>query len=175
MVIKLTDMQLVLLTVACQREDGSLLPPAESLGDFDSRIRKSIEALIKKQLASEVEGMTSNRAWRTDGDVVIGAVITDAGRAVIELPKVGDPVASGQPKIQQPARAAPSRKASKQDQVIVMMQREGGAPLTEMTEATGWLPHSVRAVLSCLRKKGYEISRTGSESGSVYRIVRAAQ
>ena len=53
------------------------------------------------------------------------------------------------------------------------MQRRQGASLAEITEATGWLPHSARAVLSGLRKKGFEIDRTNSEGGSVYRVTKA--
>lgn len=40
--------------------------------------------------------------------------------------------------------------------------------------ATGWLPHTVRAVLSGLRKKGHRIDRQQGPAGSVYRIVPAA-
>jgi hypothetical protein len=37
---KLTDMQLILLTTASQRDDGSLLPPAESISDAGTGFRR---------------------------------------------------------------------------------------------------------------------------------------
>jgi hypothetical protein len=38
--------------------------------------------------------------------------------------------------------------------------------------ATGWLPHTTRAALTGLRRRGYTIERERSEKGgSVYRIV----
>ena len=73
MTAKLSDIQFVLLTAACQREDGGLLPPPESLGDQTGRIRKAVEALIKNDLAAEKEGMTAAQAWRSDGDLTIGS------------------------------------------------------------------------------------------------------
>lgn len=80
---KLTDMQLILLTSAWQREDGSLLPPPESLGDKQTAIYKTIEGFIKKGFAAEKEGMTAAQTWRTDGDLTFGVVITEAGLATI--------------------------------------------------------------------------------------------
>ena len=39
--------------------------------------------------------------------------------------------------------------------------------------ATGWLPHTTRAALTGLRKRGYAIERSAGEGGSVYRIATA--
>jgi uncharacterized protein DUF3489 len=50
-----------------------------------------------------------------------------------------------------------SRKAaagSKQDRVIALLQRPGGATLDNLVKATGWQPHSVRGFLAgTVRKK----------------------
>jgi hypothetical protein len=51
--IRLNDMQLVLLATAAQREDGSLMPLPESVGDQADRAKKAVEQLIKKGLAAE--------------------------------------------------------------------------------------------------------------------------
>ena len=48
---------------------------------------------------------------------------------------------------------------NKTGRVIALLRRGGGASLTEITDATGWLPHSARAVLTGLRKKGYAIEK----------------
>lgn len=60
---------------------------------------------------------------------------------------------------------------SKTDAVIKLISRVHGASLAQLQKSTGWQPHTVRAVLSGLRKKGHTIERTKSEGGeSVYRI-----
>jgi hypothetical protein len=37
------------------------------------------------------------------------------------------------------------------------MRREAGASLEVLTSATGWQPHTVRAALTGLRKRGFEV------------------
>ena len=41
--------------------------------------------------------------------------------------------------------------------VIALLKRDGGATLEDITEATKWQPHSTRAMLTGLRKKGHAI------------------
>ena len=44
--------------------------------------------------------------------------------------------------------------------------------LTELTELTGWQPHSVRAALTRLRQRGHTIERAQSKSApSQYRLL----
>ena len=67
---------------------------------------------------------------------------------------------------------------TKQSQVIALMQREDGASLAELIDATHWQPHSVRGVISgILRKKlGLNVTCTSlPESGeNRYRIIESA-
>ena len=58
--------------------------------------------------------------------------------------------------------------ASKLSIVIDLLGRKKGACIEELASATGWLPHTTRAALTGLRRRGYEIERDRS---SVYRIV----
>ena len=81
---KLSDMQLILLATACQRDDGSILPPPDSLGDQMVRIRKAVAGLIKRGLANEIDVADASRSRREEDDRYIGVVITDVGRAIIE-------------------------------------------------------------------------------------------
>ncbi len=171
---KLTDMQLVLLTTACQRDDGSLLPPPETLGAQAARIRKAVETLIKKGLAAEQEGMAAAQAWRTDGDLVIGVTITDAGRAIIDPPVAADEIALAEDAAPSPPEPATTRPGSKQAQLIDMLKRKGGATLTDIVKATGWLPHTSRAALTGLRKKGHAISSGKIDGVTRYQIGGAA-
>jgi hypothetical protein len=63
------------------------------------------------------------------------------------------------------------RAGSKQAKIIELMKRAKGATLDEMIEATEWLPHTTRAALTGLRKRGFALERINDEAkGSVYRI-----
>lgn len=73
-----------------------------------------------------------------------------------------------------PAPAAdPAQVSSKQARIIELLHRPEGATITQLTQMTGWLPHSVRGVLSGVlkRKLGLAVeSRVEPDSGRVYRI-----
>ena len=63
------------------------------------------------------------------------------------------------------------RSGSKLANVIALLCRETGASVEELMASTGWLPHTTRAALTGLRKRGYAILREHrDEKGSVYRI-----
>jgi hypothetical protein len=70
----------------------------------------------------------------------------------------------------------PPRLGSKLDRVLGTLSSDKGATLDELTRATGWLPHTARAALTGLRKRGYEVRlvRGGSETASVYRLITPA-
>jgi hypothetical protein len=72
-------------------------------------------------------------------------------------------------------RKAPSgapRAGSKIADVIALLERESGATLREVADATGWLSHTTRAAFTGLRKRGYKVvsDRSDRERGSLYRI-----
>ena len=46
---------------------------------------------------------------------------------------------------------------TKNEQVIDLLSRKDGASLEEMSNLANWLPHSTRAFLTGLKKKGYTI------------------
>ena len=66
------------------------------------------------------------------------------------------------------------RSASKIAQVIALLERAEGATLAELVEATGWLPHTTRAALTGLRKKGRTIRKDSRGDVTCYRIEAAA-
>jgi hypothetical protein len=76
--------------------------------------------------------------------------------------------------IDRQAPTAPVRKESKSAQVIALLQRPDGATLDELIALTGWLPHTSRAAMTGLRKKGHEIQRTVIDGVSRYTIARAS-
>lgn len=54
--------------------------------------------------------------------------------------------------------------------MLSLLRRETGASLDELVAATGWLPHTTRAALTGLRKKGHAIDRQTVEGVSRYLI-----
>ena len=86
------------------------------------------------------------------------------------------PAAKAPARARKPAAAVVAPSGSKQSQLIALLRSAPGATLPQMTELTGWQPHTVRGTISgVLRKKlGLSVSCEASESGvRVYRIVGA--
>jgi Protein of unknown function (DUF3489) len=73
-----------------------------------------------------------------------------------------------------PAGVAVPRDGSKLAMVVERLQHADGATIVDLAQATGWLPHTTRAALTALRKRGYAVIREliGAR-GSVYRISDA--
>ena len=69
-----------------------------------------------------------------------------------------------------PAPATRNKTAT----VIALLEREEGATLAELIAATGWLPHTTRAALTGLRKKGHVIERSKRGEDTCYRIALSA-
>ncbi len=77
-------------------------------------------------------------------------------------------------KIEAGSSEAPSRTptTSKSDCVTRLLRRAKGATLAELQEVTSWQPHSVRAFLSGLRKKGSAVSKEQRKSGETAYHIR---
>jgi hypothetical protein len=66
----------------------------------------------------------------------------------------------------------PAPATSKSASVLKLLRRAKGASISELQEATAWQPHSVRAFLSGLRKKGSVLSKEQRKSGeTTYRLA----
>lgn len=156
---KLTDLQLALLTTAAERSDGSLLPASEHVSDLGAGIQKAIHSLVKYALVTETPVTDTNVSWRQNGNSYFGLLITSAGRAMIAEAPV--------PKTVLPAARADSKIAT----VAQLLRREAGASLDELVQVTGWLPHTTRAALTGLRKKGHAITRSGETGASRYHMA----
>jgi hypothetical protein len=79
--------------------------------------------------------------------------------------------ALGKPAGDDQSSPADFRAGSKQAKIVEMMKRAKGATLDELVEATDWLPHTTRAGLTGLRKRGLTVERMKDEGrGAVYRI-----
>lgn len=173
---KLNDLQLVLLSTAARRDDGSLFPVAGSIAKDEDRVRKTVQSLIKRTLVQE--GPTTDRrlAWREHHDQLIAVFISAAGRSLIDgtadgaEPGAGDESASKNEK----ASVDEVRKGSKKDLVLALLRRPDGATLDDLVTATRWLPHTTRAALTGLRKKGHAVEKTKRDGATCYRIAEVA-
>jgi len=171
---RLTDLQLILLSTAAQRDDGSLLPPPDSIGDRTPAVDKAIKSLLRRGLAAELDTSDVSDPLPTDRDRLIGVRITITGRAAIGASQDEEEEnrASEEPEEKSRPESEPSsRPVSKIGTVLSLLQREEGATLDEMVAATGWLPHTTRAALTGLRKKGHAIAKDKRGDTACYRIT----
>ena len=71
---------------------------------------------------------------------------------------------------------APVRAGTKQATLVDMLGRPAGASIAQMGARTGWQPHSVRAALTGLRKRGLGITREKNDAGvTVYRLAESGK
>jgi len=84
-------------------------------------------------------------------------------------PSVPKPAAATYPEV--PAVAVLPKAPSKQQQLAALVIRDEGATLEQMIAVTGWLPHTTRAALTGLKKKGYVISSDKVDGVRTYRAV----
>jgi hypothetical protein len=160
---KLNDLQLILLSTASQPESGCLLPYTDQLSAAEASVRKAAEALLKCGLVQETATRDAKLEWRTEDDEVLTLTITEAGLQAIGA---SDTVAQA---AEAPSPAQP--RESKASMVLCLLQRAEGATRAELIDATAWLPHTTRAALTGLRKKGHSIERTKRDDVTCYRIT----
>jgi hypothetical protein len=73
-----------------------------------------------------------------------------------------------------PAKPAKAPRAGKGTEIIALLEESvDGITAGYLAELTGWQPHTLRAFLSGLRKKGHQvISDRHRELGTTYRIAK---
>ncbi len=181
MSIKPTDAQLLMLGAAAQREDRILAAPPKLKGVVAQKVAAK---LIAAGLVKEVKAKTGAPSWRRDAGTgqSFALKLTAAGlkasaidngvaastTAVETTPKEGAEVADTTP-----AALAP-REGTKISRVVGLLQRDNGAMLDEVIAATGWLPHTSRAALTGLRKRGYAIEKHRNAEGRRGYIIAAS-
>jgi DNA-binding MarR family transcriptional regulator len=198
---KLTDTQLVILSTAGQRDDGTVLPLPKSLKLQGAAVTHVLKSLLKKGLLDERPAGNPAEVWRESKDGQrLALIITDAGRAALGVAADGQSeskptrVASRSAKrsvdrrrnagesksatatkrAKNTAIASALRSRTKLALLLDLLQRKEGASIAEMVKAMGWQPHSVRGAISgALKKKlGLAVkSETVEGRGRVYRIT----
>ena len=160
---RLTDLQSILLAHAASREDRSLSSPPESVAADPARVMTAIAQLLRRGLLEEKEVSAASALAREHGDLRYGAFITAAGLAAIGL----EPASGSEPVVMTTEPAAP--RQTKSALVLKLLRREQGATLAELVAATGWLPHTTRAALTGLRKKGHVLAKSKRDDQTCYR------
>jgi hypothetical protein len=177
---RLSDTQAVLLSTAARRDSLSLHPLPSTLNLTGSRVSKAIVSLITMALLEERETRDTDCIARTEGDVSFGLYATPAGLTAlgIEPPDVdGDadaPSGGDVPEVIPATPAEHTARITKAALVLDLLQREDGATLEELTTATGWLPHTMRAALTGLRRKGHDVVRGKRGDATCYTVQVAA-
>jgi hypothetical protein len=185
----LSDIQYILLAAAAHRPDGSLLPWPQSLKGHADAVPKAVASLLRRRLIAEIEVERPARARRSVGRKYFGLMVTQAGGALVlaerrardEAPAERDRAAAPGPvsdtAVADPAPAlAPTtsgvRPGTKQALLIDLLRSEAGASIADLALATGWLPHTTRAALTGLRKRGYIITQEKVEGTIRYRVTK---
>jgi hypothetical protein len=168
---KLSDTQGLLLSAASQRDGGSLIPLPDGYDLNDAGIEKALAALRRNKLVEERDVTDLASTWRSDEDARTGLFITPVGLLAIGIDDGPASISAAEVIFE---AATPSQTSTKSAQVVALLQRDTGATLPELITATGWLPHTTRAALTCLRKKGHAILRTSRDGATCYRIEAIA-
>ena len=194
----LSGSQDTILSEANAREDGAAAVP---LNMNRSAATKAGLRLVVCKLMREVRSKPGMPVWRKDDkERDISLIITRAGRnavskdsptkqaapsaasrgsetttAVVEKsPHKSDGAGRGKrTRVADDFTATPSPKTnSKKAAVIAMLSAEAGVTLADLVKATGWLPHTTRAALTGLRKRGFVLVRSRDAANvSTYRIT----
>jgi len=74
-------------------------------------------------------------------------------------------------KSKKPVPASGPPAGTKKAKFIALLRRDEGATIAEMVEATGWLAHSARAMLTRLRKHGLAVEKNKVDGVTRYAIA----
>lgn len=188
---KLTDTQTIILSRAATRPDNLALPLPEGLAGAAAKM--AVAKMIERGWLEEVEANVrrGEPLWRETGDGHGTTLIaTEAGLAAIGIEPIVATTMTNLRKaklgvVTAPKNAAetPSdpgipkpvviRAGTKQAAIIALLQRPEGASISEISNMTGWAPHSARGMIAGALKKrlGLQISTSSQDKrGRVYHI-----
>jgi hypothetical protein len=191
---KLTDTQTIILSRAATRPGNLAMPLPEGL--HGAAAKMTVNRMITNGWIEEVDAniRRGEPLWRETGNGHGTTLIaTEAGLAAIgiepvvantmtnlhkaQLERVSAPKdaaeASTDPGAQKPVTI---RTGTKQAEIIALIQRPEGASIAEIVEATGWLAHSARGLISGGLKKKLSLPITAEKvagRGTVYKLEAA--
>ena len=191
---KLTDTQSIILSRAAARPGNLAMPLPEGLAGAAAKM--AVNRMITNGWLEEVDAnlRRGEPLWRETGDGHGATLIaTEAGLAAIGIePVVANTVTNlrkAQLKLASKSEDAPAttldpearkpiaiRAGTKQAEIIALIQRPEGASVAEIVEATGWLAHSARGMISGGLKKKLNLPITAEKvagRGTVYKLEAA--
>ena len=176
--------QMLILRTAAERPDRMVLPLPPGLRARGASQTGLLTSLLNAALVEEVATGDAALSWRKAEDGALQALrITPPGLAAIGHPQPEEtrsqPVGNiavvgadvGAVEAETPTTPAASRPGGKLGAVLDALQAEQGATLAELVTATGWLPHTTRAALTGLRKRGFPVHLCERDGRKAYRLA----
>ena len=157
----LSQIQRLIVEGAAQHPERRLTRPEAVKA---STYRSAVQVLRRRGLIAE--GPETKGTNRPAGSVLTLDAVSLLGLKV--FPPVGEAAATER------VAARVPKAGTKQALVVAMLMRTDGANIAELIAATGWLPHTTRAALSGLRKRGFAIETVREAgAGTIYRLGNA--
>ena len=189
----LTVAQLLVLSTAAQRPDHMVLPLPTALKVRGATQRRLLASLLKAALVVELAVADDALAWRHEASGErFGLCLTTKGLAAVGSDSSEQSAASASApahRLQPPAvttasasradagaadEARPTQPGGKLGTVLQAIANGRGATLAELVALTGWLPHTTRAAVTGLRKRGFAIDLVEQDARKAYRLARVA-
>jgi Protein of unknown function (DUF3489) len=151
------------------------------------RSRPRVELGLTKEIKAKAEAPVWRRDQESGQDYALRATVAGIKAVTSEeqpeiavetqvqssaTPTLPSPieVAADAAKVAKTVNTEP-RAGSKLASVIALLRRSEGATILALTEATGWLPHTTRAAITGVRKRGHSVVLDRDvEGASVYRL-----
>jgi Protein of unknown function (DUF3489)/IclR helix-turn-helix domain len=179
----LSAAQVLVLTTAARRPARMALPLPAGLRVGGAARRALLASLLERGLVEERPTDDQALSWRWDGRGrhqtlrITAAGLAAAGGdrpAATQTPDAADGPALAP--AAEPAAAAPTaaaRPGGKLGQVLDAVAAEDGATLAELAALTGWQPHTARAALTRLRRRGFILVLGSADSAGDRKAYRA--
>jgi hypothetical protein len=172
---KLMDSQIAFLHSGLQRADHCIVAPTGK----GASAKKSAAKMIEAGWLKEIRAKSGGPVWRTDEETetnyslkltaaglkIIAANETQssgAGQAPVGAEGADDEKKTSPlgPETREGTPAQPAfREGSKLADMMTLLRRDRGVTIDELSAAMNWLPHSTRAALTGLRKRGVLVER----------------
>ena len=135
-------------TPAAPAEPAHCAPLAEEVALLDQALatpRPKAQPTLRTAAQRVLDAWDDDANMRTDLPTAI-----DTLRAALTA-KPGHPP-------REPGAPRKPRTGTKQETVLALLRRTEGTTVTQVAEATGWAPHTVRGFFAGLKKKGIEVT-----------------
>jgi hypothetical protein len=158
-----TTLQLATILSAlagCERKPATKAAAMQAIARHAATIGLTSEAVLAAA-PGLLDGRLDPATWREQLTTPVRPADTDGGE-----------LADGEGWPPRTSAGVTFRPGTKQALVADLLGREQGATLDELIAATGWLPHTTRAALTGLRRKGCRLEKsTRADGKTAYRTV----